>query len=266
MQTFTANDCNALPINGITALTDTRDNKVYNIIKLKMSSNGTGDKCWMQQNLALENKTLTPTDSNVNSNFTLGAVQTTAPANNYNITNPAYRPDSTCKDGTGTTIACSSAGYLYNWATAIAYSTSHYGTGANNTSQDLSTNGTIAQYSICPKGWRLPVGGAYTSGSTTGNEFALVDVNAYGGTGANRTDANALAKWTNASGFAADYAGNFLGGSFSGQGSITQFWSSSVSSGTNAYYLGLNSVNGFVNPQNSNVKNYGFSVRCVFGS
>jgi uncharacterized protein (TIGR02145 family) len=260
MQTFTASDCNALPINGITALTDTRDNKVYNIIKLKMGATNDIAKCWMQQNLALENKTLTPADSNVDSSFTLGTVQTTSPANNYNITNPAYRPDSTCKDGAGTSIACFSAGYLYNWATAIAYSNAHY-TGSD--SQVLTTGN--AQYSICPKGWRLPIGGTYTSGSTTGNEFALVDVYSYSGTGYNRTDATALAKWINASGFAADYAGNFLGGSFSGQGSITQFWSSSVSSGTNAYYLGLNSVNSFVNPQNSNVKNYGFSVRCVFG-
>ncbi len=39
------------------------------------------------------------------------------------------------------------------------------------------------------------------------------------------------------------------------------YWSSTPNSATNAYSLNFNS--GGVNPQNNNVRGYGFPVRCV---
>jgi uncharacterized protein (TIGR02145 family) len=207
----------------------------------------------MQENLKIAGRTLTPANSNVTSNFTLPAVATTAPANNFSVTNPAYSNTSPYN--------ADPYGYLYNWATAIAYSTTQYGTGSNNTSQDIVGN---ASYSICPKGWRLPVGGAHTSGSTTGtNEFALVGVNSFGGTGMNQNNSTLSLKWRSAAAFAIVYNGDFANGAFSLQGTDTGFWS--ASSG-NPDYGSSFEINGtYVGPQYTPPKTSGYSIRCIFG-
>ena len=59
------------------------------------------------------------------------------------------------------------------------------------------------------------------------------------------------------------YAGNvgYSDGSLSSQGSIGFYWSSTVHGATNAYNLPFDS--GLVNPTGSNVRPFGFSVRCV---
>jgi uncharacterized protein (TIGR02145 family) len=245
MQSFTTAVCDNMAINQVMSLVDRRDNKPYNIIKLKMGATDSIAKCWMQQNLALENKTLTSADSNVNSNFTLGTVQTTAPASVETVVSPAYKPTSDCRkiDGTGSLVyvACSSAGYLYNWAAAVAYSNTHYG-GSNS---QILTSGN-AQYSICPKNWRLPIGGA----SNSVNEFSLVDRYSYGGTGNNQANATVLAGWANPAGFAVIYAGTFDSSAFQNQGNAAYFWSSSVYDGMRAYNLFFYPNNNFVYPLN----------------
>ena len=48
-------------------LIDTRDSNTYTVSKLA------DGKCWMTQNLRIINKTLTPTDSDVTSNYTIPA-------------------------------------------------------------------------------------------------------------------------------------------------------------------------------------------------
>ena len=109
-------------------LTDTRDNNTYTVSKLA------DGKCWMTQNLRIIDKTLTPADSNVTTNYTIPA----SSINGFNVynTNNAYLD--------------SIHGGYYTWTTATA------GTGTTA----LSTNGHNTTVSICPKGWRLPTSGA----------------------------------------------------------------------------------------------------------
>ena len=104
-------------------LIDTRDNKTYTVSKLADA------KCWMTQNLRIINKTITPADSDVTTNFTIPASSISGFSSGPYDTSNAY---------------VDSDGGFYNWYTATA------GTGTRSMS---SGNTTV---SICPKGWRLP--------------------------------------------------------------------------------------------------------------
>ena len=108
-------------------LIDTRDNNTYTVSKLA------DGKCWMTQNLRIINKTITPTDSDVTSNYTIPASSINGFSSND--TSNAY---------------VDSDGGFYTWYTATA------GTGTH----DLSVDGQNTTASICPKGWRLPTGGS----------------------------------------------------------------------------------------------------------
>ena len=118
-------------------LIDTRDNNTYTVSKLA------DGKCWMTQNLRIINKTLTPADSDVTSNYTIP----TSSINGFSSsdTSNAY---------------IDSDGGFYTWYTATA------GTGTTA----LTVNGQNTTASICPKGWRLP-----TSGDN--GEFKILDSN-----------------------------------------------------------------------------------------
>ena len=104
-------------------LTDTRDNNTYTVSKLA------DGRCWMTQNLRIINKTITPADSDVTTNFTIPASSISGFSSGPYDTSNAY---------------VDSDGGFYNWYTATA------GTGTRSMS---SGNTTV---SICPKGWRLP--------------------------------------------------------------------------------------------------------------
>ena len=107
-------------------LTDTRDNNTYTVSKLA------DGKCWMTQNLRIIDKTITPADSDVTSNYTI-PVSSLSGFNAYDASNAYVDSD----------------GGFYNWYTATA------GTGTTA----LATDGQNTIVSICPKGWRLPTGG-----------------------------------------------------------------------------------------------------------
>ena len=107
-------------------LTDTRDNNTYTVSKLA------DGKCWMTQNLRISGTTITPSDSNVTTNYTIPASSISG-FNSLDTSNAYVDSD----------------GGFYTWYTATA------GTGT----QDLDTQGQNTTASICPKGWRLPTGG-----------------------------------------------------------------------------------------------------------
>ena len=107
-------------------LTDTRDDNTYTVSKLA------DGKCWMTQNLRIIDKTLTPADSDVTSNYTIPASSLSGFIS-YNTSNAYVNSD----------------GGFYNWYAATA------GTGTTA----LTVNGQNTTVSICPKGWRLPTGG-----------------------------------------------------------------------------------------------------------
>ena len=107
-------------------LIDTRDNNTYTVSKLA------DGHCWMTQNLRIAGKTLTPTDSDVTSNYTIPA-SSRSDFNSYDTSNAYVDSD----------------GGFYNWYAATA------GTGTTA----LTVNGQNTTVSICPKGWRLPTSG-----------------------------------------------------------------------------------------------------------
>ena len=116
-------DSNYVPTK---TLVDTRDNNTYTVSKLA------DGRCWMTQNLRIIDKTITPADSDVTSNYTI----------------PAFSLSGFSSYDTSNAYVDSDGGY-YTWYTATA------GTGT----QTLSAQGQNTTVSICPKGWRLPTGG-----------------------------------------------------------------------------------------------------------
>ena len=115
MQDMTPEVCANTKEHQVATLKDARDGNTYTVAKLR------DGKCWMTQNLRIINKTLTPADSDVVSNYTIPASSVSGFYTN-NISN-AY---------------VNAEGGFYTWYVAIA--------------------STSSGYSICPKGWRLPYG------------------------------------------------------------------------------------------------------------
>ena len=126
MQDMTPEICAKAQTHQTATLRDIRDGNTYTVAKLK------DGKCWMTQNLRIINKTLTSTDSDVTTNYTIPASSINGFSSNN--TSNAY---------------VDSDGGLYTWYTATA------GTGT----QSMSTQGQNTTVSICPKGWRLPTSG-----------------------------------------------------------------------------------------------------------
>ena len=126
MQDMTPEICAKAQTHQTATLRDTRDGNTYTVAKLK------DGKCWMTQNLRIINKTLTSTDSDVTTNYTIPASSINGFSSNN--TSNAYVDND---------------GGLYTWYTATA------GTGT----QSMSTQGQNTTVSICPKGWRLPTSG-----------------------------------------------------------------------------------------------------------
>ena len=118
-------------------LTDTRDDNTYTVSKL------TDGRCWMTQNLRIIDKTITPADSDVVSNYTIPA-SSLSNFSSYDTSN-AYMDNND--------------GGFYTWYTATA-GTGTYSMSSGNTS-----------VSICPKGWRLPTGGSGGEFQTLYNNY-----------------------------------------------------------------------------------------------
>ena len=109
-------------------LTDSRDSNTYTVRKLA------DGKCWMTSDLRLiGSKTLTRSDSNVSSSFTLPASISSWTSTYTEAMVAAYR-----------------GYYYYNYYAASAGTIS-------------GTSLTEASYSICPKGWRLPSNDEYVA-------------------------------------------------------------------------------------------------------
>ena len=123
MQDMTPEICAKAQTHQTATLRDTRDGNTYTVAKLR------DGKCWMTQNLRIINKTLTPADSDVTSNYTIPASSLSG-FNAYDTSNAYVDSDSG----------------FYTWYTATA------GTGT----VALATYGQNTTVSICPKGWRLP--------------------------------------------------------------------------------------------------------------
>ena len=275
-------------------LVDDRDNKLYWVTKL------TDGHCWMTQNLDLDlspSRVLTSEDTDLNDNSLLGAYYT---GYSYNASSRviSWKPTNTTRDyqgGTGTgwsnnnnvaysldpgnwywdgddstpncnyldsTKGCThftqnatganahlSVGNYYNWSAAIASD------GSSSLSSSTYNNITLnPQNSICPKGWRLPTisNVPYTTVNST-SEFGRLN-QLYNGGGSTDPKLISAPLWFVRSGY-------FDSGSLSNPGSTAYYWSSTVYSSGNAYYLAFTATG--VYPANVSNKLSGRSVRCV---
>ncbi|MBR3269870.1 BspA family leucine-rich repeat surface protein [Candidatus Saccharibacteria bacterium] len=178
-----------------TQMVDTRDNKLYWIAKIRDGN------CWMTQNLDLDlnsDRTLTPTDSDVKTNWTPTTTYNMATQNSYiaaqelnlpqsfdpgNIyfdsTSRAARNPATCNlldinncsaeskfasEPFETNGTHGHVGNYYNWLAAIASDNydDYYQYDGNT-----HTEASIPDTSICPKGWRLPTSTYYKDTTNT---------------------------------------------------------------------------------------------------
>ncbi len=267
----------------MTALKDTRDNNVYAVAKLA------DGKCWMVENLRLDNTaTITTTNThnplNTNSNVTLTidyANNTTADhlAASSNTWCQAY--SSSCDDqtmlntnninrtlgssynGTGDTTYYQwySYGNYYNWYSATA---------GNGTYSSSNNNGSMTG-DLCPAGWQLPKGG--DKNNSANSDFWALAVASIGAEPANTSSETRPTYTGNPEGNNASkvsrqfpnnfvYSGYFSDSSAEDRNSKGSYWSSSASSISVAYSFVIHSNS--VGPGIIYYgKSTGLTVRCI---
>lgn len=225
MQEMTSAVCNKSSIGDTATLTDSRDNSTYTVAKL---SDG---NCWMTQNLRIVNKTITPADSDVSSNFTIPASSTSGFSSNT-ASNAYYGGDT-------------AYGAYYTWCAATAGTCSS------------AASGNDASASICPKGWKLPEGGTSGDFQTLYNKWTAATWTTSSGKNGRWLGAAS----TGAGGAFFPAAGRYGSSSPTGVGSDGRYWSRLASDTGRADILSFDS--GTINPTRNYSRNNGMSVRCV---
>ena len=144
-----------------------------------------------------------------------------------------------------------SYGNYYTWHAAIA-DTTYY------SSRDHGTT------SLCPTGWRLPIGAQ----STADRSFGALSIALGGPTGGATADSSSTPTGTVMSGVFRSFPNNFLysgylsGSSVTNRGSNGTYWSSTAYSSSYSDILVLHSS--FVYPgTNFRDKYFGYSIRCL---
>ncbi|MBR2997222.1 hypothetical protein IKF33_02210, partial [Candidatus Saccharibacteria bacterium] len=239
MQDFDYTACQALTADQTVTLYDSRDDTPYTVAKLADGN------CWMTQNLALGGSsamTLTPANTNIATNFTL-------PASTAEGSWTGSYDDPELFDYAGnypSQQASNKYGNFYNWVAATA--------GSGGSSGD-------AQYSICPKNWRLP---SASNAYTTSEQYAMINNYITTGTWHSGTYPN----WTGVTttNFTNTPASLVFSGSYYDdlydQGNNGGWWSSTASDSDNAHDLSVTS-NGIVYPRTNFDMSGGLSVRCL---
>ena len=163
-----------------------------------------------------------------------------------------------CKNASHTEDECKRyfVGNYYNWTAAIA---------SNNSTNIGSTVGEIASNSICPKGWHLPNA---SQTDNVNNEFGRM-LYGEGITAALSNGDDSVGYYNGVTSFnklrSNPYyfvrSGDINGGTLNNPGVNGDYWSSTVSSSTNAYYLRFNGTD--IYPARNYSRYNGRSVRCV---
>ena len=306
-QSKVASVCNSLitaPTDGtanltsVSALTDQRDNETYAIAKLA------DGKCWMIENLRLESTAEHNSDGSLaqayatnptygdfqglagaepawanNSTTANGLYSTNGAGNTVNIgtTYAGYRfprynnintpvdvsdrpqePTSNSTVNNTSNAGMYSYGNYYTWAAAIA-DTNRYTSGEHDTT------------SICPKGWKLPLGTASTGDLDQGAADAANYVGGFsyldrkmGGTGQSQSTASDSLRWRK-------YPNNYLysgdvgNSSINNRGSSGFYWSTIARS---ILFSGLLSIDqSSLSPGIANNYKYtGRTIRCIVNS
>ncbi len=224
------------------ALEDTRDGNVYAVGRL------TDDKCWMLENLRLSNSA------------TISSTNTHSPISSFTSL-PASSSSWCDEDSTScanqkklnTSNMNMNGTYTGNWYTYGNYYNWYAATAGNGTYSKSS--GSVTG-DLCPKNWKLPVGGQVTS---KGSFYGLA--NLIGATSSSATSSNRMRQFPN--NFV--YSGYWEASSASNRGSGGHYWSSTSYSNNYVYMFLINASSVYPGTY-YNSKYYGESVRCVAGS
>lgn len=251
MQAMTPGYCSSMPIytgsnpQAILSLTDKRGDttRTYRVAKL---SDG---NCWMLDNLKLGSTSgsvaLSSSDSDVSSSFILPQLSTSG-ATEFDLPR-AYGP---IPGDTGS--GATNYGYLYNWSAATA-----------GESRATMPNGSgNAANSICPAGWRLPLGTKNGTWSDPQNEFIKLDVS-FGGTGNYASNGPSLMSWVTSGPFGGVSSG-IWDITFKDQGAYGRLWSSSSDGGSQHMSSHMSIAGDFVYPNPlGELRHNGFAIRCL---
>ena len=300
-QSKVASVCNSLttaPTDGtanlrsVSALTDQRDGETYAIARLADGN------CWMIENLRLENTAEHNSDgtlaqgygtSSTHGNFSgLADVESTGFSSTYSANSlysndgsndtinigtsnyPAYRmprynnwnhqvssanrpqsPTTNSATNNTTNAGMYSYGNYYTWHAAIA-DTTYYSSGDHGTT------------SLCPTGWRLPIGNRSTANMSFGKLSVELGGPADGAT-ANSSSTPTGAEMSKVfrsypNNFL--YSGYFTTSSASYRGSHGRYWSSTAYDSNYSYSLTLDST--IVRSGTNSYNKYdGYSIRCI---
>lgn len=235
---------------------DNRDYQEYTIAKLK------DGKVWMTKNLNLAGDTeIESTKSDVPANYTLPMANGFQSGNKLPVSATAGFNDDTkafVYNTGNNTNSCGSGCYsYYSWTAATA------GSGLS-----ITTDNTDAEYSICPKGWKLP---NTRTGTNSDANFRALMV-AYGGSSTvvtynnstNPTGATMYGKIGTGSVPNFLLAGTYYNGSLGNGGEDGFYWSSTSYNSTRSRRLYFNST--LVYSADYRERSYGFAVRCVLAN
>ena len=253
---------NSMTLNQQYQLKDNRDEKEYYIAKLADGN------VWMTQNLDHDIVTTQGFYTYANTDIGHGATPDTSATwtairATYDsghiawvgsFTTPeSYNPGDVCWNGsfgnyslsTGTTVCGNDKHYhignYYNWTAAVAM----------NDSSGYMVESVDVDQSICPAGWRLPIGGTANTGSKS---FQYLSSQLGFTAGPSGNMHNAPAYFT--------YVGNFHNGNMNGVGSWGGYWSevSYDSDEGHSFYF---SRSGELSPQIHGTSDVCGSLRCL---
>ncbi|MBR2836834.1 InlB B-repeat-containing protein [Candidatus Saccharibacteria bacterium] len=269
--------CSSMSVGQVTALRDNRDNNVYAIGKFYDGG------CWMMENLRLTN------------GYTLNSSNTDNPATGFVL---AATTDDWCSTGTesncvnqsmlntqnitstgtypSSTSDVYSYGNYYNWYSATAGN----GTFSSDPSGNTATN--TASGSICPKGWRLPVGGglpnpdssAWGDNSANSDFYALgktivgtniinnIDNNLYNDSTTNSSYYKSKSDLFRAYPYNIVLSGDKVGQLIQNRPWLGYLWTSTAGNGRTTYYATLTTINVIPGTYRAG-RQLGFSVRCL---
>ena len=248
---------------------DSRDNQDYTIAKLK------DGKVWMTKNLNLAGGTELSSDTtDFASNYTLPTTNGWT-VNNGKLVLPASATKNADNNNLTDSTQFSTKNYAYVFNSSNTtncgalgqdtpcYSYYSWDAATLGSGRGISTDNTDTQYSICPKGWKLPTSRTTSAADWQTESDFYVLAHQYGlnsTTSASESD----------SGFYDDAgpgtAPNFLLAGYYGNGSFNNgsdyglYWSA-TSGGVNARNLYFTSS--YVNSASDSNSGFGYAVRCI---
>ena len=261
-------------VGDTTTLYDARDNQAYTVAKLA------DGKYWMTENLNIAGGTaLSSEDTDFESTYTLPT------SNGWTVADgKLILPASAAKNETGNDLADNTQFGTNNYAYVFnsgnkencgslgqntpCYSYYSWDTATLGSGRSIAEDNTDADYSICPKNWRLPTSKntSATDWQTESDFYAMA--HQYGLNSTTSTMESDSDFYMQAGpGTTPDFllAGYYRGQWFYNGGSIGYYWSStSRSNQYNAFGLDFNS--GSVHLNSDSGRNFGYSIRCLFGS